>query len=381
MSTASKTVKLIETVYSADAKIDREAGVIRGVKVLGRESANGRTYSDQAMKDAARLYEGAEVNIDHDRKEPNRERGLLEGFGVLRGVVEQPDGVYSDLHYLKTHPATEVFLERAERFPDKVGLSHNADGKASRRSGKLIVESIAKVNSVDVVRNPATNKGLFESKDQTMPKTVKEILESAFPETFAACGLLEMDGMGAMAVEAPAASEGGSEEQIKTAFRAMVMAAFDDESLDTKATAKRIKTILSAYDKLSGSSSAGENPPEEKEEKPMSESKEKTPDPLLTKLAESVERIERREAEREKREKIRAIMAETGVAEDAALLESLVKLDEAEARKLCEREAKLRPRTFGTGSGTKPLIESRATQDKPVEYPKDVKSFAAALKR
>lgn len=378
----SKPVKLIETVYSSDAKIDREAGVIRRVKVLGRESANGRTYSDQAMHDAARLYEGAEVNIDHDRKEPNRERGLLEGFGVLRGVTEESDGIYSDLHYLKSHPATEVFLERAERFPDKVGLSHNADGKANRHGKKLIVESIAKVNSVDVVRNPATNKGLFESKDQTMPTTVKEILESIFPETFAVCGLLEMDGMGAMAVDAPAATEANSEEQVKTAFRAMVMAAFDDEALDTKATAKRIKTILSAYDKLSGSSSAGETAPDAKEEKPMSESKEKTPDPLLTKLAESVERIEKREADREKREKARSILAEFQVTEDAALLESLVKLPaEADMRALVEREAKVRPRSFGTGSGTKPLIESRASAEKPVEYPKDVKSMAAALRR
>lgn len=373
MSRRANTIHLLETVYSPAAKIDREAGIVREVKVLGRESANGRTYSDRAMDDAAKLYEGAEVNIDHDRKEPYRERGLLEGFGTLQNVSRKSDGVYADLHFLKSHPASGVFLERAERFPDKLGLSHNADGKSTRKGGRQIIESISRVNSVDVVRQPATNKGLFESKDRSMPKTVKQILESAFPKTFSACKLFEdLPELSGMEVEA--APEASAEDQTREAFRQMVLAAFDDEALDTKATAARIKTILQAYDKLAGDNPGGSTAVEtEPEGEPEMESK------VTKQILESIARIEAREAAREKREKAQAILAEFRVDGDAALLESLVKLpDDKSMRELAERESKLRPRL--NGRGPKPLMESRAGNDSPSAYPKDLKEFAAALR-
>lgn len=360
-------INLLETVYSPAAKIDKDAGVVREVKVLGRESSNGREYSEQAMSDAAKLYEGAEVNIDHDRKEPHRERGLLEGFGVLRNVSRRADGVYADLHYLKSHPAANVFLERADRFPEKIGLSHNADGKANRRGGKTIVESISRVNSVDVVRNPATNKGLFESKDRTMSKTIREILESVFPKTFKGCGLMEEASLAAMPVEAPEGSS--SDDQIWMAFKQAIMAAVDDEKLDIKATLKKIGDILKSYDKLTGA----ETPKEAPKEEPKMESK----DPVVAKLLESMERMEKREADRAKRDEAKGIMDEFGLPADAALLESLVKLpDVASMKALCEREKSLRP----TIRKTKPLIESRGQSETPAAYPKDIKEFAAALR-
>ncbi len=368
-STAS--VQLLETVYSPEAKIDKDAGVVRRVKVLGRESANGRTYSDKAMDDAAKLYEGARVNIDHDRKEPHRERGFTEEFGTLRAVSRDADAVYADLHYYKAHNVTPLFLERAERFPAHVGLSHNADGKATRKGGKLIVESISRVNSVDVVSNPATNKGLFESKETVVKKTIREILESAFPDTFKGCGLLEEAAMAAMPVETP---EGGdSEDQIWAAFKQAILAAVDDDKLDIKATLKKVGDILKAYDKLTGAPAKESGAPPS-DGAPKMESK----DPVVAKLLESIERIEQREQLRDKRDQARGLMAELNVAEDSAFLESLVKLPDAKSmRELCEREAKLRPRTSGK---SKPFIESAAGREQPLSYPKDAKEFAAALR-
>jgi hypothetical protein len=274
-----------------------------------------------------------------------------------------------------------VFLERADRFPEKIGLSHNADGKANRKGGRLIVESISRVNSVDVVRNPATNKGLFESKEKNVSKTIRDIFESAapskeFPGDAKTCGLLEMEGYGAMSVEGPA--EASSDDQIWAAFKQAIMAAVEDEKLDVKTTLKKIGEILKSYDKLTGSSSSGSAPPEKKDDKQM-ESKESKADPKLDKLLESVERIEKREAEREKRDKAKAVLDEFKVAHDTALIESMIKLpSEADMKALAERESKLRPQV--SSRVPKPLIESRAAQDKPLDYPKDSKSFAAALR-
>ena len=53
-------------------RVDRQAGVIRGVKVLGLESRNGRTYLPEALAQAAQLYEDAKVNVNHPEGQSGR---------------------------------------------------------------------------------------------------------------------------------------------------------------------------------------------------------------------------------------------------------------------------------------------------------------------
>lgn len=369
----AKTVSLLETVYSTGLKVDRENGVIHGVKVLGRESRNNREYTPKAVADAIKLYEGRAVNVDHpELKERLRERGIMEAFGELRGVQERADGVYADLHFIKSHPATPVIAEMAERFPDKLGLSHNADGKTKPgRGGKLLVESISRVVSVDLVRDPATTNGLFESKETPVPITLREALEKAFPGLADTCGLLEMDGMGAMTVDAPADATG--EDYTWSAFRSAIMGALDDDGLDTSATMKKIGVILKAYDKLSAGPKEDKKTETPKEEAAMAESKKTTEtqatDPTLTKLLESVERLE-------KRDLARGIMAEHGVTGEA-LLESLVKLpDVAAMKELAAKEAGNQAAPFRRTAGVKPLMES-ATKVDHVTLPSEAKDFAS----
>jgi hypothetical protein len=160
-----KTTTLLEIAYGdSPRQVDRQAGIIHGVKILGAVSRNGRTYSETAMTRAVTLYEGATVNIDHpQRGGPLGQRGLAEGFGELKNVAKKDGGVYGDLHFVKSHPMAEQVCERAERFPHKLGLSHNAEGVVSSRDGKMIVEDIQSVRSVDIVGCPATSDGLFES--------------------------------------------------------------------------------------------------------------------------------------------------------------------------------------------------------------------------
>lgn len=355
----SKAVTLLETVYSPEAKVDREAGVIRNVKILGRESANGRTYSDKALDDAARLYEGRKICIDHDREKPKRERGVLEELAVISESRRQGDGVYGNLRMFTEHSAYKLVMERAEKFPSSFGLSHNGEGQMSR-DGR-IVESLSSVRTVDLVGDPATNKSLFESKDQAVPKTLKEIIESFNAETAKSCGILEMDGMGAMPVEVP--SEGSGEDHIWAAFKQAINVAVDDDKLDINATRKKVDEILKAYEKLTGSASDSSGGDSKPSDTPTTESKE------IKALAESVNLLL-------KRDKARGIIDELGIRPDSALLESLVKQpDEKAMKELAEREgAKLPTRT-------KPLVESRMS----VEFatpaaPADAKGFAALVR-
>jgi hypothetical protein len=51
-------------------RVDRALGVIRGIKILGPHSRNGREYLSDALARAVGLYEGAEVNVNHPKGHP-----------------------------------------------------------------------------------------------------------------------------------------------------------------------------------------------------------------------------------------------------------------------------------------------------------------------
>lgn len=156
-------ISLQEFVVSPCARVDREAGVIRDVKVLGYASANGRRYAPEAVRRAIGLYEGIRVNVDHPpAARPEAERPLAARFGVLKNVAVGEEGLFGDLHYLRSHPLAELALEAAERLPEALGLSHNAEGRVASEAGQPVVEEIVRVRSVDLVADPATTRSLFE---------------------------------------------------------------------------------------------------------------------------------------------------------------------------------------------------------------------------
>jgi len=157
---------LLEITFSDTPQVDREAGVIRGVKILGRTSRNHRVYSEAALNQAAYLYEGLAVNLDHPAPtQAGAGRAVAEGFGWLTSVGVRDGGVFGDLHFLRSHPQADMIAEAAERNPRRFGLSHNAVGQVRHRDGQCVVEAIDKVHSVDIVQNPATSSGLFEAEN------------------------------------------------------------------------------------------------------------------------------------------------------------------------------------------------------------------------
>lgn len=375
----SQKYRIQEAVYSdSPLKVDRENGVIRGVKVLGKISKNQREYSDAAMTQAAQMYEGIDVNIDHPaRTNGSVERGMAEGFGILTGVKKNGDGIFADLHYLKSHALAEMVLERAEKFPTKFGLSHNAEGMVTQgEGGTLVVESIDQMFSVDLVRNPATVAGLFESidpeKEPIVKKTIKQIAESLDSKLFGVQCLREMaegeTAVAEMPVEMPA--ESAPDDQVKAAFRAMVVAAFDDESLDAKATVKKIGEILKAQEKLMSGGGEEESSSEESSEA-VEESHKQTENAALTALSEQVLRMEKRELARNLLEGLGITPAQIGGDKMKLLLEQK---DETAMQSLIESW----PPSV-TMPSSKPLAESIRPLDhsKALENPQE---FANALR-
>jgi hypothetical protein len=150
----------------ASMRVDAQAGVIRGVKLLGLESRNGRSYLPETLAQAARLYEDAKVNVNHPKGNPNGPRDYQDRIGTIRGVtMRREEGLFGDFHFNPKHALAEQLVWDAEHAPENVGFSHNVEARTSRRGERVVVEAILRVQSVDLVADPATTRGLFESAE------------------------------------------------------------------------------------------------------------------------------------------------------------------------------------------------------------------------
>ncbi len=176
------TESLVEFVTSTDAmKVDREKGIIYGVKILGGESKNGRTYTEAAMSKAASLYEGAKANINHPKGSPKAPRDVEDRLGSFRAVEHRSgQGLYGNLHYNPKCRVAEALAWAAENSPSDIGFSHNVDAQTSRTNGRVIVESITRVQSVDLVADPATTNGLYEHTEEPEMSLAEMTLEQIF---------------------------------------------------------------------------------------------------------------------------------------------------------------------------------------------------------
>ena len=161
-----RRMTLHEEAYAPPSRIDEANRVIRGVKICGFKSRNGRTYPRELLKKSAGLYEDRPVYIgtgksgalEHARREG---RQFGRRVGVLRGVHLAEDGLRGDIHYDQAHPDAGRLVWYARNASRGVGLSHDAEGTCEGGT----VTGLERVLAVELVDFPATNRGLFESDD------------------------------------------------------------------------------------------------------------------------------------------------------------------------------------------------------------------------
>ncbi|MFO0788182.1 MAG: hypothetical protein U0805_01920 [Pirellulales bacterium] len=158
-------VRLTEiSTTAASYQVDEENGIIRGVKLIGPKSRNGREYAESALDNAVELYEGAKIYANHPRRQDvGEDRPLDDWVGVVRRPRRLPDGIYGDVELRKESKHFRGIVEMAKRFPNHVGFSHVADGESEMRGNTEFVTRIREVLSVDLVTEPATTRGIFES--------------------------------------------------------------------------------------------------------------------------------------------------------------------------------------------------------------------------
>lgn len=258
----SKPQRFTEKTQGGFERIDRDKGIIYGVRVIGLESKNGRRYLKEAVQAAAPLYEGARVYLDHQDK---GERTVRDRWGRLVNVREAEDGgLRADLEFLKEHPLTGAILEAAEKFED-IGLSHDSLGRSRMQEGERVVYEIVEVNSVDLVEKPATTSNLWESHAVKKRKFLDVLKEHS---TAVPAAKLLVDRLVEMAGGSPemmqqldateideAAAEDAPDDQVKAGLRQAMLAILDNDD-DSATTIKKLRVLLAAQDKMASAPAA-----------------------------------------------------------------------------------------------------------------------------
>jgi hypothetical protein len=167
-----------------EAMIDREQGLIKGVKLLGLRSKNRRNYDTPGVrKNAGSVLEGAKIYIDHPAT-ATAPRSYKDKFAIVEGKVEYRPGAghFGTIRFNPKHPVAEQFVWDVMHSPKSFGMSINANvqtGKADQ-NGDVLVDSISSVRSIDIVTDPATAEGLFESEqteEEDMELDIKTLRE------------------------------------------------------------------------------------------------------------------------------------------------------------------------------------------------------------
>lgn len=319
-------VKLREDVVFSPSplKVDREKGIIYGVKVLGLDSKNKRRYLPEAVRGSLSMYEGIKVFCDHpEQGKPNAPRKDRDAFGKLVNLEWTPDGTRANLHYFKSHAMAATVCEDVERGLGVFGLSHNAVGEGETKDGIFVVSKIIEVRSVDLVSEAATVENLWESQGMKKPKklTEAEVIEGMRR-------LREADEYGVMDDSDPAASP--DEESYETHLGRMISAIIKDDSLDAAAKKKKVLSSLKLMDdgEVEEKDDSAEKSGEGEKEKAKEKDKE-------------TEGLERQIRVLTAKDKARELCEAVNLVPDPVFLKSLVRCEsDAEMKQLIDREVK-----------------------------------------
>lgn len=267
-------------------RIDRDKGIIYGVKVVGRSSPNthgvqgveGTDYTREALESELPQIEGINVNTDHPpRDNAGQVRSVRDRFAWISEARIADDCIFGDMHFLDPKdPLAIRIMNAAESKPDAFALSHNALGKGDVKNRRFVIQEVI-VRSVDIVTAGGTNRSLFESREDMPKLKIRKLFEAAGPRTKvspkkfpnlakAVKRLLEDDEYGVMDQESEGEAPADHEEALKEGFRASVAHIVDaclSGEDDPKECIKRIGELLKTHDKLSDDSGDEEDLEEE----------------------------------------------------------------------------------------------------------------------
>jgi hypothetical protein len=172
-----------------EGKFDKDNLVIENVKILGVTSRNGRRYPVEAQKTAVSIFEGAKAYLNHPTAQNLGEaRDVRDLIGQHRNVRVQGDASYSDLHLLDNPTVRDYVVPVAEKAPHLIGNSIVVRARMKKaEDGIPEAQEILACRSIDIVSEPATTNGLYESvghkeNDMELKDLTLDILKKECPD-------------------------------------------------------------------------------------------------------------------------------------------------------------------------------------------------------
>jgi hypothetical protein len=148
----------------AGARVDREAGVIRGVAVITEGEAKGHGVKIDA-ETVRQVYECAKTYPDGLKVQQDHGSGVMAAVGVLRGLRIDGTILRADLYPLRTYEHREKLFDMAETMPGNFGLSIYFSGVSEMKAGERFARC-SEIYSADLVSEPAANpSGLFSRQN------------------------------------------------------------------------------------------------------------------------------------------------------------------------------------------------------------------------
>jgi len=143
-----------------------EGMTIRNVAFCGPVSKNGRSYPESTLQKARPLYEGREVNVNH---QPAGQASVTFVAGKTANPRFENGRIRGDIVCFETSAGRDL-LALAKAGAAGIGMSHTVAGTLDE-ARKTVID-IHDVISVDCVKNPATTSSF---KEDVMPVNYAEV--------------------------------------------------------------------------------------------------------------------------------------------------------------------------------------------------------------
>jgi len=166
----ARTVDLIESgtpgAALTEARVDD--GILKDAVLLANRDG-GRLYEAHALDDAARLFVGGTVFLDHAPKTESRDRGGVRSVHDIAGRVTRArvskGKVVGDVELLDHEPSRSLMEALARQAPGAASLGFRGRGEVRVEDGVEVVETVTRVDGIDVTTRASSTEqaGIFES--------------------------------------------------------------------------------------------------------------------------------------------------------------------------------------------------------------------------
>ncbi len=175
-------IKFVSRLNLTGARVDREAGIIKGVSLISLGDAKGHDkLCDQktleTVRDCAKQY--GDLKVKFNPSTFTHGPAMLAGYLPADSIRIQKGKTIGDLHLYKAFPteAKEYLYEIAEETPGNIGLSIEFTGDDEEIKGQKFARC-QEIYAATIVDLPAANPtGLFSEGETKSKEQKAEIMD------------------------------------------------------------------------------------------------------------------------------------------------------------------------------------------------------------